>query len=398
VPVRAGAHRVSAAFVVTFDGPVNDNLAAIDHSIADTQIGAQRGVTSLAHMSELAIRGPYNPTGVSSTASRRRIFTCRPTSAAEARPCAEQIVNRLATAAYRRPLVSNDMDALLRFYEEGAERGGFEAGIRTALEAILSSPHFIFRLEEVPASARPGERHMLADIDLASRLSFFLWGRPPDAELLELARRGELSDAETLRAQTRRLLADPRAEALATRFAAQWLRLQDLDKVHPDALQFPNFHGQLAQAMKRETELFFHSIVREDRSVLDLYRADYTYLNERLASHYGIGGVTGAEFRRVEYPDATRRGLFGHASVLTLTSHANRTSPVLRGKWVMEVLLGTPPPPPPPGVPDLEKTEEAKEGRLLTTRERMELHRSNAVCRSCQMAKSCTLMGCIGWL
>jgi hypothetical protein len=383
VAVRAGTHRVSAAFVRTFDGPVNDNLAAIDHSIADTQIGAQRGVTSVAHMSELAIRGPYNPTGVSSTASRRRIFTCRPTSTAEERPCAEQIVSRLALGAYRRPLPSNDLRALLRFYEEGAELGGFEAGIRTALEAILSSPHFIFRLEEVPASARPGDRHRIADIDLASRLSFFLWGRPPDTELLELARRGELSAGETLRAQTRRLLADPRAEALATRFAAQWLRLQDLDKVHPDALQFPNFHAQLGQAMKRETELFFYSIVRDNRSVLDLYRADYTYLNERLARHYGIDGVTGAEFRRVEYPDASRRGLFGHASVLTLTSHANRTSPVLRGKWVMEVLLGTPPPPPPPGVPDLEKTEEAKEGVLLTTRQRMELHRSNAMCRSC---------------
>jgi hypothetical protein len=200
-----------------------------------------------------------------------------------------------------------------------------------------------------------------------------------------VARRGGLADPKVLVAQAQRLLADPRSEALATRFAAQWLRLQDIEKVHPDALQFPDFHEQLSDAMRRETELFFHSLVRENRSVLDLFRADYTYLNEALARHYGIPGVTGAEYRRVSYPDDRRRGLLGHGSVLTLTSHANRTSPVLRGKWVMEVLLGSPPPPPPPGVPDLDKTEEAKEGRMLTTRERMEMHRSNPQCRSCHL-------------
>jgi len=383
IRVRAGAHRVTAAFLRTFDGPVNDNIAAIGHSIADTQIGAEHGITNLAHLSELAIRGPFNATGVSETVSRRRIFSCRPTSPAEENPCAEQIVGRLASAAYRRPLRDGDMQPLMAFYAQGAQEGGFEIGIRTALEAILASPHFIFRLEELPARARPGQRYAINDLDLASRLSFFLWATPPDAELIELARRGALADVSVLRAQAKRMLADPRAEALASRFAAQWLRLQDLEKIHPDALQFPNFHEQLGDDMVRETELFFSSIVREDRSVLDLYRADYTYLNQTLAEHYGIRGVTGPEFRRVNYPDQTRRGLFGHASVLTLTSHANRTSPVLRGKWVMEVLLGTPPPPPPPGVPDLEKTEEAKEGRLLTTRERMEMHRSNAICRSC---------------
>jgi len=383
IPVRAGAHRVTAAFLRTFDGPVNDNLASIGHSIADTQIGAEQGITSLAHMSEMVVKGPYDPTGVSETASRRRVFTCRPTSSREEERCAEQIIDRLASAAYRRPLEGDDRDALMRFYEQGAAQGGFEIGIRTALEAILASPHFIFRLEEVPGRARPGQRYDLEDIDIASRLSFFLWGTPPDDELIELARRGKLHDTKELRKQAQRMLRDSRSEALATRFAAQWLRLQDLDKIHPDALQFPDFHMQLAESMRRETELFFYSLVREDRSVLDLYRADYTYVNEELARHYGIRGVTGPEFRRVQYPDDTRRGLFGHASVLTLTSHANRTSPVLRGKWVMEVLLGTPPPPPPPGVPDLEKTEEAKEGRLLTTRERMEMHRSNAVCRSC---------------
>jgi hypothetical protein len=238
-------------------------------------------------------------------------------------------------------------------------------------------------MEELPAGARPGQRYAVSPTDLASRLSFFIWGAPPDEPLITAARNGTLTEPTVLAAQTRRMLADPRSEALATRFAAQWLRLQDIDKVHPDALQFPDFHEQLGEAMRRETELFFYSLVRENKSVLDLYSANYTYVNEELARHYGIPGVAGTEFRKVMYPDDRRSGLLGHASVLTLTSHANRTSPVLRGKWVMEVLMGSPPPPPPPDVPDLDKTAEAKEGRLLTTRERMELHRANASCRSC---------------
>jgi hypothetical protein len=383
VPVRAGAHRVTAAFLQTFDGPVNDNIAAIGHSIADTQIGSEPGITNVAHLSYVTVVGPHNPTGVSETASRRKIFICRPTGPAEAKPCAEKIITRLGSAAYRRPFAASDLKPLMSFYEQGAKEGGFEIGVRTALEALLASPHFIFRLEELPGGAKPGQRYAISDVDLASRLSFFLWGTPPDDQLIALARRGALSDPVTLEAQTRKMLKDPRSEALATRFAAQWLRLQDIEKIHPDALQFPDFHEQLAQAMRRETELFFNSIVRDDKSVLELFRADYTYLNESLARHYGIPGVTGEHFRRVSYPTDQRRGLFGHASILTLTSHANRTSPVLRGKWVMEVLLGTPPPPPPPGVPDLEKTKEAEAGRMLTTRERMELHRSNMVCNSC---------------
>jgi hypothetical protein len=364
---------------------VNDNIAPIGHSIADTQIGAQYGITAVPHLSDFVITGPYNPTGVSDTPSRRRIFTCRPTSSDEARPCAEKIVTDLAAAAYRRSLTATDRKALMGFYDEGAKDGGFEQGVRTTLEAILASPHFIFRLEELPAGAKPGERYPINGADLATRLSFFLWGTAPDEQLTAVARRGGLADPKVLVAQAQRLLADPRSEALATRFAAQWLRLQDIEKVHPDALQFPDFHEQLSDAMRRETELFFYSLVRENKSVLDLFRADYTFLNEPLARHYGIAGVTGAEFRRVPYPDDRRRGLLGHGSVLTLTSHANRTSPVLRGKWVMEVLLGSPPPPPPPGVPDLDKTEEAKEGRMLTTRERMEMHRSNPQCRSCHL-------------
>ncbi|MBL8961619.1 MAG: DUF1592 domain-containing protein, partial [Gemmatimonadetes bacterium] len=355
----------------------------IGHSIADTQIGSEQGITNIAHLSSMAVRGPYNPTGVSETESRRRIFTCRPTTPAEARPCAEKILSQLGTRAYRRSLTPKDLQSLVGFYDEGAKEGGFELGVRTALEAMLASPHFVFRFEELPAGARAGARYAIGDTDLATRLSFFLWGTPPDEKLLAAARAGTLSTPAGLAAQTKRMLADPRSEALATRFAAQWLRLQDIDKVHPDALQFPDFHEQLATAMKEETQRFFAHIVRENRSVLDLLSADYTFVNEALARHYGIPGVTGDEFRKVTYPDDRRRGLFGHASVLTLTSHANRTSPVLRGKWVMEVLMGTPPPAPPPNVPDLEKTGEAKEGRMLTTRERMEVHRANPSCRSC---------------
>ncbi|MEO7084039.1 MAG: DUF1592 domain-containing protein [Gemmatimonadaceae bacterium] len=383
--VRAGPQRVTAAFLKTFDGPVNDNLAPIGASMADTDIGHQYAVTNIPHVQVMAVRGPYNPTGVSETPSRKRIFSCRPTTAEEARPCATRIINDLGSAAYRKPLTSNDTKAILAFYDHGAaeQGGGFETGIREALEAILSSPQFIFRFEEAPSNVKPGQRYAIADVDLASRLSFFIWGAPPDDTLMALARKNELSKPDVLEAQTRRMIADPRSFALSTRFAAQWLRLQDVEKVHPDALQFPNFRQQLADDMTKETELFFDSIVRENKSVMDLFSADYTYINEDLAKHYGIPGVTGPEFRRVTYPDTRRRGLLGQASVLTLTSHANRTSPVLRGKWVMEVLIGSPPPPPPPNVPDLEKTGDAKEGRMLTTRERMEEHRANPTCHSC---------------
>jgi hypothetical protein len=389
VPVRAGPHRVSAAFIPTAEGPVDDVMAPIGHSLADTRIGLAYGITTVPHLRDLVVSGPYNVTGVSDTPTRELIFTCRPTSPAEERVCAEEIVTRLGKQAYRRPLETRDTEALMSFFEEGAAEGGFEIGVRTALQAILASPHFLFRFEEPVTPASPAadvaQAYRVSDLDLASRLSFFLWSAPPDEELVGLASLGRLSDPMVLEQQVRRMLVDPRSEALGTRFAAQWLRLQDLDKVHPDALKFPDFDQQLADAMKRETELFFNSLVREDRSVYDLVAADYSIMNERLANHYGISGVTGDHFRRVAYTDETRRGLLGQGSVLTLTSHANRTSPVLRGKWVMEVLFGTPPPPPPPGVPDLEATEGAREGKLLTTRERMELHRANPVCASCHL-------------
>ncbi len=384
IPLKAGPQRITATFLRTFEGPVNDVIAPIGHSIADTQIGAQGGITILPHLQNFTVTGPFNPTGVSDTPSRRLIFSCRPLAPSEARPCAESIITRLGAAAYRRQLDKSDLDGIMAFYDEAVQDGGgFELGVRTALEALLSSPHFIFRVEQVPAGAKPGDRIAIDQFDLASRLSFFLWGSAPDSTLLALARRGQLSDTAVLSKQTMRMIADPRSEALATRFAAQWLRLQDIEKVHPDALQHPDFHGQLAEDMQHETELFFYNLVKENRSILEMLNADYTFVNETLAQHYGMPGVVGTEFRRVMYPDASRTGLLGHASVLTLTSHANRTSPVLRGKWVMEVIMGTPPPPPPPNVPDLEKTGEAVEGRMLTTRERMEMHRANASCKSC---------------
>ena len=331
----------------------------------------------------IVVVGPETVTGVSDHEIRRRIFTCRPTSADDEGPCAESIIERLGEEAFRRPLNDEDRDALMGFYEYGRAEGGFEIGVRTALEAILASPHFVFRFEEAPSGVEAGEVYELDQLDLATRLSYFLWGTPPDAVLRELAARRDLDEDDELERQVRRMLADPRAEALGARFAAQWLRLQDLDKVHPDVRLEPDFHQQLADDMLRETELFFTSIVRDDRPMFELYTADYTYLNERLASHYGIEGVTGGEFRRVNYPNERRRGLLGHASVLTLTSMAGRTSPVLRGKWVMEVIMGTPPPPPPPGVPDLEETDASDNGRVLTTRERLEMHRANPTCNAC---------------
>ncbi|MBI4521145.1 MAG: DUF1592 domain-containing protein [Gemmatimonadetes bacterium] len=382
IHVRAGPHRVAAAFIKKFEGLVDDLITPIDHTLADSQIGDGYGVTTLPHLRDLAIVGPSVVTGVSETPSRRRIFSCRPLAPTEEQACAREIIGRLAAQAYRRPLSDEDVTALMAFYDVGAEQG-FESGIRMALQAIVASPHFIFRIEEAPSNADAGKAYRIADLDLASRLSFFLWGTPPDDELIDLARRSKLQNERTLEQQVRRMLADSRSDALASRFAGQWLRLQDLEKVHPDALSYPYYDRNLAIAMERETELFFTHLVREDRPVLELLTADYTFINDRLARHYGISGVAGSDFQRVTYPDDTRRGLLGHASVLTLTSHADRTSPVLRGKWVMEVLLGTPPPPPPPNVPTLDQTEGSKDGRFLTTRERMELHRRNPICSSC---------------
>jgi hypothetical protein len=381
VQVTAGPHRVAAAFVQRFEGPVIDLLAPIDHTLADTQIGVAFGITTLPHLKDLSIVGPHRTTGISDTISRRRVFSCRPTTPAEEATCAKDIVRRLASHAYRGPVAEGDFAALMRFYDEGRAAGGFEAGIASALEAILASPQFLFRLEPARAGAS-GRPYRIGDRELASRLSFFLWGTGPDAELLKLAASGTLRTPATFQKQVQRLLADRRSEALATRFGSQWLRLGDVDQMLPDALLYPYFDHSLGQAFKRETELFFDSIVREDRSVLDLLTADYTFVNERIARHYGLPGVTGSSFRRVTVPDY-RRGVLGHGSILTLTSVADRTSPVMRGKWVMEVLLGSPPPPPPPNVPAFEATKAASAGKLLSVRERMAEHRSNPACTSC---------------
>jgi hypothetical protein len=295
--------------------------------------------------------------------------------------CAREIVSRLASQAFRHTATERDINALMALYASGAS-DGFEAGIRMALEGILASPRFVFRFEEPPATGA-APIYALSDVDLASRLSFFLWATGPDDELVQVAEAGRLSRPAVLEQQVRRMLADRRSDVLASRFAAQWLRLQDLDKINPDVRFYPDFDEQLKSSMLRETDLFFRQIVRDDRSVRDLFAADYTFVDERLARHYGIPGVIGNEFRKVQYPDGRRQGLLGHGSILTLTSHAERTSPVLRGKWVLEVLLGTPPPPPPPNVPDLEATAEASDGRLRTVRERMEQHRANPACASC---------------
>ena len=381
VLVRAGEHRVAAAFVRQMDGPYEDLIRPNDWSLTGTE--TSYGTTSVPHLMSLTLEGPHNPTGVSDFEARRRVFSCRPTAPAEALPCAREIVSRLAARAYGRDLERDEVDDLLDFYRIGSQEGGFEAGIRTSMEAVLSSPHFLFRMEREPGGIEPGEAYPLADEDLAARLSFFLWGSTPDRELADVARDGTLADPSVLEAQTRRMLSDPRSEALATRFAAMWLRLQDLENVEPDAFRFPNYSRQLADAMRQETELFFLNLIREDRSLIELYGADYTFANERLARHYGIDGVRGEAFRRVDYPEDRRRGVLGHGSMLVQTSFGNRTSPVLRGKWVMEVLMGAPPPPPPPDIPELEETEGARDGRIRTTRERLEEHRANPACSSC---------------
>jgi hypothetical protein len=383
IHVPAGPHRVSAAFIQKFEGPVVDLITPVDYTLADSQIGTAYGVTTGPHLRDMTISGPFSVSGVSETPARNVIFTCRPTSMDEERPCAEEIVEQLASKAYRRPLKGDDLSDLMVFFDQGNDGGGFEDGIRTALQAILASPHFVFRLEEIPSGVTPGDVYDISANDLATRLSFFLWATPPDAELIAVAESGDLTDSDVLEEQTRRMLADPRAESLATRFASQWLRLQDLEKIHPDAQLYPYYDNTLAEAMDRETELLFHNIVQEDKNIFDLLTADYTFVNERLARHYGLPDVTGPHFRKVPIADANRRGLLGHASILMMTSHANRTSPVLRGKWVMEVLLGSPPPPPPPNIPAFEETDAATDGRELTTRERMEQHRANPSCSSC---------------
>jgi hypothetical protein len=328
------------------------------------------------------IEGPYAVTGAGQSASRKRLFVCTPRSAAQDAPCAERILSTVARRAFRRPIVTGDLDAPIALYrDERAAGGDFDAGIRAGLARILTSPAFLFRSEHDPAGLPAGAAHPVTDLDLASRLSFFLWSSIPDDDLLNVAIAGRLRAPGVLEAQVRRMIADPRADGLMTSFTGQWLQLRNLDKVTPDVLLFPDFDDNVRQAFRRETELLFANIVRENRSALELLDADYTFVNERLARHYGISGVYGSRFRRVPVTDPNRRGLLGHGSLLSMTSVANRTSPVLRGKYIISNLLNTPPLPPPAVVPDL--AESAHKDRPSTVREQLERHRSNPVCASC---------------
>ncbi|WP_180540802.1 DUF1592 domain-containing protein [Nevskia soli] len=333
-------------------------------------------------MSSLSIAGPYNVTAVGDTPSRRKIFICKATTAAQETPCARKILANLAHHAYRRPVTDADLKPLLAFYESGRKDGSFDLGISMALRAMLVSPDFLFRVEHDPANSAPGSVHRISDIELASRLSFFLWSSIPDEELLSLAEKGKLKDPQVLSAQVDRMLADERSSAFSTNFTGQWLFLRNLTKVTPDPDLFPQFDQGLARDFKTETELFFDAILRENRPVTDLLSANFTYLNQRLARHYDIPNVYGAQFRRVSLtPEENRGGLLSQGSILTVTSYPNRTSVVQRGKWVLENLLGGGPPPPPPDIPAL--AEHAKDGKQLTMRQQMEQHRANPTCAGC---------------
>lgn len=386
IKIKAGPQRISASFINKFDGPIEDEFRLVEQTLVDLTIGAVPGTTTLPHLRELSITGPTNISGISDSPSRRKILTCHPKSSADELLCARTIISTLARKAYRRPITNTDIKELLGFYKTGRDEGSFDSGIRTVVQALLSSPEFIFRFERVPAGVMAGTNYRITDLELASRLSYFLWSSAPDDRLITLASQGRLKEPAVLEREVRRMLADRRSQSLATNFAAQWLTLQNLRDANPDLLLYPNFDKALARSMRRETELLFESIMREDRPLLDLLTADYTYVDGRLARHYSIPNVIGNRFRRVAVADENRKGLLGHAGILMLTSLANRTSPVKRGKYVMEVLLGAPPPPPPPDVPTLPENSEGRTGHVampLSVRERMEQHRKNPNCAGC---------------
>jgi Protein of unknown function (DUF1592)/Protein of unknown function (DUF1588)/Protein of unknown function (DUF1585)/Protein of unknown function (DUF1587)/Protein of unknown function (DUF1595)/Planctomycete cytochrome C len=382
IPVKAGPRAVAVTF--------RQKDAAEDDYILEPFLRTTLDPVNeagLPHIDQVVISGPYNATGPGDTPSRRKIFSCTPANASEEVGCARKILSTLARQAYRRPITPNDIETLLSFYQSGRNQSGqnlavgFDAGIERALRLILSSPEFVFRFERDPSAVAAGAAYHIDDLELASRLSFFLWSSLPDDELLNLASANKLSDPATLNREVRRMLADPRSQALANNFAAQWLYLRNLKNFAPDPNEFPDFDDNLRQSLLTETEMFFGSIVNEDHNVLDLLNADYTFVNERLAQHYGIPDVYGPRFRRVTLPDGARRGLLGQGSVLTVTSYATRTSPVLRGKWILTNVLGTPPPAPPPNVPALKENNEG--GKVLSVRERLEEHRKSPACASC---------------
>jgi mono/diheme cytochrome c family protein len=356
-----------------FQTPVTDYAYAWDYGRPDDLEPAVAGIT---------IGGPYNATGISDTPSRRRIFTCTPDGANDEAACAKEILSTLAKRAFRRPVTDEDVQDLLAFYETGSSEGGFDEGINAALQRILVDPEFLFRIEKDPKDAPPGTAHRVSDLELASRLSFFLWSSIPDGQLLDVAANGKLSDPAVLEQQVKRMLADPRSNALVKNFAGQWLFLRNVEQVWPNPDVFPEFDANLREAFRQESELFFQSMLKDDRSVLDLISADYTFVNERLAKHYGIPNVYGSHFRRVAMTDDARKGLLGQGSILTVTSYATRSAPTIRGRWLLENVLGTPPPPPPADVPSLD-LKKGDDGKVLTMRQQMELHRANPVCASC---------------
>ncbi|HEY7336092.1 MAG TPA: DUF1592 domain-containing protein [Bryobacteraceae bacterium] len=377
IPMKAGPHDIGVAFLRKSATENTLRLQPFIRSSNDTL-----DPSGHPHIDTFTITGPFNASGAGDTPSRRKIFVCRPAAASEEDACATKIVSTLAHRAYRGTDTAADLQRLLSFYREGRRDARFETGIQGALERILASPKFLIRAEPDPAAAAPGAVYRVADLDLASRLAFFLWSSIPDDELLRVAAQGKLKNPVMLEQQARRMLADPKAEALVTNFAGQWLYLRNLRDMIPNSVDFPDFDDNLRESFARETELFFGSIVHEDRNVLDLMTANYTFLNERLAKHYGVPNIYGSHFRRVTIADEARRGLLGQGSILMVTSHTDRTSPVVRGKWVLDNLLGAPPPPMPANVPPLNENART-DGKILTMRERMEEHRSNPYCASC---------------
>ena len=377
IPVQAGPHEVGVAFIRKNSALIETTRQPyIAHFNRDRHPRIQPAIHSVS------IAGPYAAGGASETPSRERIFSCQPEASSEEAACAREIILGLARRAFRRPVGEADIQSAYGHYQSTRDQAGFEAGIEIALRALLVSPEFIFRIEAEPEGLASGSPYQISELELASRLAFSLWSSIPDDELLAVAERGDLSDPAALARQVRRLLADARSSTLVTNFASQWLYLRNLDAVDPNTRLFPDFDDNLRQAMRRETELLFANIIDQDLSVMELLTADYTFLNERLAKHYGMANVYGDHFRQVELgPDSQRVGVLGHASILTVTSYANRTSPVRRGKWVLENILGIPPPPPPDNVPALSESE--TNVKALTMRERMAQHRANPVCAAC---------------
>jgi hypothetical protein len=380
VRVKAGERDVKIAFLNT--------TSALDETIRLPFLRPYPAAVNTpetrkgAHLRSVEIVGPYEPSGPGDSPSRRRIFVCHPSWRAQEASCATTILSTLARRAYRHPVTDVDLQPLQAMYAEGRAQGSFDAGIERALKRLLVSPEFLFRVERDPANQSPDTPYRISDLELASRLSFFLWSSIPDDELLNVAVKGRLNDPAVLDAQVRRMIVDSRSDAFVNNFAGQWLYLRNLPSAGPVAFVFPDFDDGLRQGFRRETELFFQSIVREDRPALDLLTANYSFLNERLARHYGIQGIKGSHFRRVNFePDSTRGGLLGQGSILTVTSQPDRTSPVVRGKWILENFLGTSPPPPPPNVPELKSSVEP--GAVLSMRDRMVAHRANPVCAGC---------------